>query len=208
MAAETPATARVSGVPRTATQNRILDAALELFARHGVTGTSFQMIAATLGVTKAAVANQFQDKEDLVISVTERELGILIESIEDALVAATKAPSSTRARDELLTRVIDLAVERRGMVGTLQFDPVIIRLLAAHEPFQKLMGRVYGVLIGDSDGAADVTTVMLSGSIAVAAMHPVLAEMDNHQLKSEIAANARRMLKIPPRRSRPTQRSQ
>ena len=38
MAAETPATARVSGVPRTATQNRILDAALELFARHGVTG--------------------------------------------------------------------------------------------------------------------------------------------------------------------------
>ena len=42
-----------------------------------------------------------------------------------------------RAREALLTWVIDLAVERRRLVSVLQFDPVIIRLLAAHEPFQR-----------------------------------------------------------------------
>jgi AcrR family transcriptional regulator len=195
-------TSRLDGTPRTATQNRILDAALELFARHGVSGTSFQMIATALGVTKAAVYNQFKAKEDLVIAVTERELAILNESLAGALDATRNAPASSRARDELLTRVIDVAVERRGMVGTLQFDPVIIRLLAAHEPFQEFLRRLFGVLIGDSGDEANVPTVMFSGSIAVAVMHPLLADMDNDTLKLEISATARRMLKIPAPRQR------
>jgi AcrR family transcriptional regulator len=42
----------------TAAQGRIIAAALELFARNGVGGTSLQMIADAIGVTKAAVYHQ------------------------------------------------------------------------------------------------------------------------------------------------------
>ena len=41
-------------VPRTAAQERIIAAALGLFARYGVGGTSLQMIADEIGVTKRA----------------------------------------------------------------------------------------------------------------------------------------------------------
>jgi AcrR family transcriptional regulator len=52
----------------------VLDAALELFAEHGVSGTSLQMIADHMGVTKAAVYYQFQAKEQIVLAVLEPAL--------------------------------------------------------------------------------------------------------------------------------------
>ncbi len=68
-----------SAVHRSAAQHRILDAALKLIAEHGVGGTSLQMIADEVGVTKAAVYHQFKTKEEIVIALTERELGRLDE---------------------------------------------------------------------------------------------------------------------------------
>ena len=41
-------------------------AALELFARNGVGGTSLRMIADELGVTKAAVYHQYNTKDEII----------------------------------------------------------------------------------------------------------------------------------------------
>ena len=46
------------------------DAALKLISEHGVSGTSLQMIADEMGVTKAAVYRQFKTKEEIVIAIT------------------------------------------------------------------------------------------------------------------------------------------
>ncbi|NUR16364.1 MAG: helix-turn-helix transcriptional regulator, partial [Dermatophilaceae bacterium] len=54
--------------PRGQGRRRVIDAAVELFAEHGVSGTSLQMIADHLGVTKAAVYYQFHAKEDIVLA--------------------------------------------------------------------------------------------------------------------------------------------
>ncbi|MEV2226181.1 TetR/AcrR family transcriptional regulator [Nocardia vinacea] len=175
---------------RSEAQHRTLDAALELFAQHGVSGTSFQMIADAVGVTKAAVYHQFKVKEDLVIAVTERELA----GLEPTLDAAEAEPDSDRARDILLDRVIDLAIRNRGLVGTLQFDPVIVRLLAEHKPFLDFLTRLFAVMAGDNTTDTRVPTVMLSGSIAVAVMHPLLADMAPETLRTEITKTARRIL--------------
>ena len=56
------------------TQRRTLNVAHALFAQHGVGGTSLQMIAETLGVTKAAVYHQFQTKDAIVRAVIEVQL--------------------------------------------------------------------------------------------------------------------------------------
>ena len=40
-----------------------------------------------------------------------------------------------RNRDDLLVEVIGMAVRDRRLVSTLQFDPVVVTLLAEHEPF-------------------------------------------------------------------------
>jgi AcrR family transcriptional regulator len=169
-------------ITRSAAQTRILDAALQLIAEHGVGGTSLQMIADAIGVTKAAVYHQFKTKEQIVIALTEREVG----SLEEALEAAEAHDHRTRAREVLLARVIDLAVERRGVASTLQFDPVIVRLLAEHEPFQQFIQRLYGVLVDDAAEDARVTAAMLSGAIAVGVVHPLVADIDDDMLRAQL----------------------
>ena len=178
---------------RSAAQHRILDAALTLIADYGVGGTSLQMIADAVGVTKAAVYHQFRTKEELVIALTERELGRL----DDALEAAEAEESRPRAREVLLSRVIDMAVARRRAASTLQFDPVIIRLLADHEPFQQFLTRLYGVLLGDAGDEARVRAAMLSGAIGVAVMHPLVADVDDESLRSQLLLLTRRLLALP-----------
>lgn len=135
-----------SEITRTAAQTRVMDAALRLIAEHGVSGTSLQMIADEIGVTKAAVYRQFKTKEEIVIAITEREMATLEDALEEA------EGHGPRARDMLLDRMIDQAIERRGIVSALQFDPVIIRLQAEYEPFQQFIERLYGALLGKQAG--------------------------------------------------------
>ena len=174
------ADSRFRFITRTTAQTRVLDAALTLIAEHGVGGTSLQMIADAIGVTKAAVYHQFKTKEQIVIALTERELG----GLEEALEAAEADPS--RARELLLDRVIDVAIERRGAASTLQFDPVIVRLLADHLPFQQFIQRLYSVLVGDAGDDRRVLAAMLSGAIAVGVVNPLVADVDDETLRAQL----------------------
>lgn len=185
---------RLGSVARTAAQTRILDAALDLFATHGVSGTSLQMIADAVGVTKAAVYHQFKTKEEIVIAVTDTELGML----EDALEAAEAEPDPLRARKVLLTRVIDMAVERRGLVRTLQNDPVIVRLLGEHEPFRQFISRLYGVLLDEHDDTeARISAALFSGAIAGGIVNPLVDDIDPATLRAALIQLTQRMLKLP-----------
>lgn len=177
-----------------AAQTRVITAALELFARHGVGGTSLQMIADHIGVTKAAVYHQFKSRNDILLGVAEVELARL----ETAVNAAEAEECSLRAREVLLTQVIDLAVARRHMVSTLQSDPVMVRFLAQHEPFRKLMDRLFFVLIGaDPDAEARVPAAMLSAAIGGAAIHPLVMDLDDETLRSHLLHLARRLFLLP-----------
>ncbi len=178
---------------RSAAQTRILDAALALIADHGVSGTSLQMIADAVGITKAGVYRQFRAKEDLVIALTERQLA----KLEPALEVAEAEPDVPRARELLLISVIDLAVTDRKTASALQFDPVIVRLLAEHRPFEQFIERLYGVLIGDASEDAQLGAAMMSGAIFAAVMHPLAAELDESVLRSQLLRYSKRFLHLP-----------
>jgi AcrR family transcriptional regulator len=185
---------RLGSVARTAAQRRILAAALDLFAAHGVSGTSLQMIADAVGVTKAAVYHQFKTKEEIVIAVTDMELA----KLEDALEAAEAEEDPLRARKVLLTRVIDTAVERRGWVRALQNDPVIVRLLGEHEPFRQFIGRLYGVLLDEHDDTeARISAALFSGAIAGGIVNPLVDDIDAATLRAALIQLTQRMLKLP-----------
>src|SRR5512144_1648471 len=147
MSSATAASALGSG-SYTAAQTRIVEAALALFAEHGVGGTSLQMIADALGVTKAAVYHQFKTKDEIVLAAAEAELAHL----EAAIEAAEAEPDRNRAREIVVERIVDLAVARRRMESTLLGDPVIVRFFAGHEPYHAVMRRLYRLLMGDDAG--------------------------------------------------------
>lgn len=153
-----------------------------------------QMIADAIGVTKAAVYHQFKTKDEIVLAVAERGLA----EFEEALEAAEAEDDRPRAREMLLTEVIDLAVRRRGLVGTLQNDPVIVRFLAEHEPFQQLINRMYCVLIGVETGPeARVPAAMLSAAIGGAVVHPLVADVDDDTLRFHLLRLTSRLIDLP-----------
>jgi AcrR family transcriptional regulator len=170
-------------IVRTRPQQRILAAALDLIGAHGVSGTSLQMIADAIGVTKAAVYHQYRSKSEIVIAVTENELAIL----EDALVAAEADEHRQQARRTLLIQLIDLAVTRRQWVGTLTSDPVIVRILEEHPPFQLFMSRLYGVLLDQRDDTqARVAAAIMSAAIAGSVVNPIVADLDDDVLRANL----------------------
>jgi len=189
--------AAVSGprsVPHSPAKTRIISAALDLFAEHGVGGTSLQMIADAIGVTKAAVYHQFKTKDEIIIVAAEAELARLRAAVD----AAEAEPDRERAREVLLTRVIDLAVERRRMESTLLGDPVIIRFFAHHEPFRQVMVRLYHLLMGEDAGPEPRgPAAMLMAAIGGAVMHPLVVDLDDETIRSQLLHLARRFLDLP-----------
>jgi AcrR family transcriptional regulator len=181
-------------VAPSAAQARIITAALDLFARHGVGGTSLQMIAEEIGVTKAAVYHQYKTKDEIVLAVAESELSRL-----RAVIAAAEAePTRKRARDALVAGVVDLAVGRGRKVTTMLSDPVIGGLFEDHDAFRDTMRRLRRLLVGDEAGPeAHVRTAMFIAATSGAVMHPFVVDLDDDTLRVELLRLARRFLGLP-----------
>ena len=177
----------------TVAQTRIIEAALALFAEHGVGGTSLQMIAEAVGVTKAAVYHQYNTKDEIILAVAQ----VVLARLEAAVTAAEAERSRSRAREVLVTQMIDLAVERRQWAGVLQQDPVMLRFLQEHEPFRRVMERVNRVLMGAaSDPQARVQTAMIAAAIAGAVIHPLVLRLDDQALRAQLLRHVRKLLPL------------
>lgn len=176
----------------TPAQVRIIDAALALFAEHGISGTSLQMIADAIGVTKAAVYHQYHTKDEIVLAVAE----VVLQGLEAASRAAEAERSPSRAREVLIARMIDLAVERRHMAGILQRDPVMLRFLEEHAPFRKVMERVNRLVMGGaSSPRTRVRAAIVASAIAGSMIHPLVRDLDDESLRFELTRQLRRLFR-------------
>lgn len=176
----------------TAAQTRIIDAALVLFAEHGIGGTSLQMIADAIGVTKAAVYHQYNTKDEIVLAVAR----VVLAGLEAAVTAAEAERSHARAREVLIAAMIDLAVDRRRMAGVLQRDPVMLRFLENHEPFRRVMARVNRLLMGGaSHPRARTQAATIAAAVAGAVIHPLVLDLDDDALRSQLLKQVRKLLR-------------
>ncbi|WP_026341518.1 TetR/AcrR family transcriptional regulator [Actinomadura atramentaria] len=178
-----------------AARERVLAAALELFARHGVHGTSLQMIADEIGVTKAAVYHQFRSKDDIVRAVIAPALDRLAE-----VTAAAERRRGRAARAEVvLAGIVDLVVEHRHLTAVLQSDPAIMGMLRATPEMRAVEQRVFDLLTGpDPAPETVVATVMVSGGLMSAATGLLLDDFDDDALRRHLLAGAHRLLRLRP----------
>lgn len=97
-------------VPRT--RQRILDAALRLFAEKGYDATSMREISEQLGITKAALYYHFDSKAEIVramLADTEEQVTGLVEW-------ARQQPGTAAVRREVLSRWTDI-MQARGLAA-------------------------------------------------------------------------------------------
>lgn len=119
--------------------------------------------------------------------------------------AAEAIDDRMQGREVLLHRVIDHAVEHRRAANTLQFDPVIVRLLSDHEPFQRFIERLYGMLVGDEPGPdTQVRLAALTCVVGGTVAHPLVAGLDDDTLRAQLLDMAGRLIDLPSQpRARP-----
>ena len=172
----------------TPTQARTIEAALDLFARHGIGGTSLQMIADQVGVTKAAIYHQFRSKEQIVAAAAEAELWRVVEIIDDAEARS----SSELVRETLVEGMVDLAVARRRKMGTILGDPMVAEIFSGHQTFRVVMNRLRRLLFPDqADAEARIRTAVLVAAISGPVMQPFLLDLDDDLLRPHIRRLAR-----------------
>jgi AcrR family transcriptional regulator len=181
----------IAVTPRSPAQQRVIDKALELIARYGVSGTSLQMIADALGVTKAAVYHQFRTKEDIVLAAVEapmRDISTLVEQ-------AGQVGSDAARAEVLIDGFIDLVVQHRRTVGSLQGDPTMVQVVTDHEPYAAVIEGLRAHLTGGSDEpAAVIRSGMLWNAIMATGAQASLAEVDAEVLRRHLREGARRLV--------------
>lgn len=164
-------------------QTRVMDTALDLFSNQGINGTSLQMIADALGVTKAAVYHQFRTKDEIVIAA----VGVLVAELEELIERVDTEPSQHRAREMLIDGLIELAIVRRRSAGLLQRDPVMLRIFEEYKPFRWVMERLDKLLLGDNtEPEARVTVALLLTAIGGVIIHPLVSDVDNDTLRTQL----------------------
>jgi AcrR family transcriptional regulator len=168
-----------------------MNAALELFAEHGVSGTSLQMIADHLGVTKAAIYYQFKAKEDIVLAVLEPAFA----RMRDFIATAEAASSPDEAAETTMECLVDLMIDHRQVVAALSRDPEVERIVASHAEFRSLTERLGQLLVGPSpDPRRLVAVSVLGAGLAYVGMDPRLADLDDAVLRDELMRLNRMLL--------------
>jgi AcrR family transcriptional regulator len=179
----------------TDTRTRLLETALSLFTRHGVEGTSLQMIADALGVTKAAVYYHFRTKDEITEAVAEpalRQLGGLVEE-------AGRLRRRGAQVDHLLAGLVELVIGHRALAAVFSSDPGVARAL---ERTLKGEGNVKecmtDLLCGpDADAEGKVAAHVALAGIALAGGSPALADLPDEELRRHLLAAGRRLLGRP-----------
>lgn len=180
------------------TRTRLLETALRLFTEHGVEGTSLQMIADALGVTKAAVYYHFKTKDEITEAVAEPAL----RELSGILDRAAELRRHAAQVDYVLDGFVDLVVRNRVLVAVFCSDPGIARAVerSLHGE-ENVLVRLPAMLVGQDadDGTLVAAHVALAG-VAMAGGSPAVAGLDDESLRGYLAAAARKLLNRPRRR--------
>ena len=163
-----------------ATAERVCACALDLFASHGVAGTSLQMIADALGVAKAAVYYRYRTKDDIVRAVLAPAFDTFTALLDDVDGLARQAVTHRRLYAVVLSDVTAADLRRRSPEDLTVFT----RLR------ETLAGPV------PDDASRTRAAIFLSGLMGPA-VDPDVARIDDATLERAIAGAGRRILGLP-----------
>ncbi|OBG45355.1 TetR/AcrR family transcriptional regulator [Mycolicibacterium fortuitum] len=180
--------------PRGFARERVLEAALSLFAEHGVNGTSLQMIADRLGVSKAAVYYQFHSKDEIALAVIQPVFDDMMR-----LVRIAEAMSTPDARREAaISGMVEMAVRHRRVTAVFHGDPVIDALVQSRAELQDTIERLTLILLGpDPDAASRICMSVLASGIYGSATDPALNDVTDEELHRVLLDCAQRLLRAP-----------
>lgn len=177
--------------PGCTARDRVIGAAVELFAEHGVQGTSLRMIAERVGVGKGAVYFQFQSKDEIVLAALRPVFGDIARVIE----CAEALPCREARRAAAIKGVVDLLVRHTHASFPFRRDRYIDQLIALDDEFQAITEKFHTLLLGPNPGyAARVSLTMAITGMYYCATDPLLADISADQLSEILLGYSERCL--------------
>lgn len=176
---------------RGSARSRVLDAALNLFADHGVHATSLQMIADELGVTKAAVYYQFQSKDDIVVAVVRP----IFDDIARIVRIASSLATPIAQRDTVVSGLVEVSVQHRQLMAVFNGDPVVHALIKSNDEFTRTIEELEHLLIGEHHDVSNrVMASMTAAGIFGSATDPRLADISDEELRQNLFRCSQQLL--------------
>ena len=105
------------------------------------------MISAELGVTVAAVYHQYHTKDEIIFAAVESQL----RRLKDVVDAAESEPTTLRAREALITGIVELAIGVGGSITMVLNDPAVTGSFSRHGGYRELLRRIRSVLMGEAN---------------------------------------------------------
>jgi AcrR family transcriptional regulator len=177
--------------PRGLARERVLDAALSLFAEHGVHGTSLKMIADRVGVSKAAVYYQFQSKEDIVMEVMRPTL----EDIGRVIRIADALDSWEAQRAVAISGFLEMVVRHRQLAVMINGDPAIEQIMLSQPELKAVADRLRELVEGPTpDPTSRIAFSVFFAGVGQAAADPLLADIGDADLHRALLDLSKRIM--------------
>ena len=163
------ATAAAARTPRVSSRDRreqYLDAAAAIAAEHGVAMVTMEAVAATVGVNKALLYRQFDNRGELLLELFERETAELDRRVAQAITGVSGFEPKVRAWAKAW---FDHLAERAALFGRLMEARTIAPEVAVrHRERLRRLERTYGEWYAEELGipveeARDAARVLLAG---------------------------------------------
>lgn len=159
---------RVTSETRENTREKLLEAAADEFAEHGLAGANINRISTGAGFAKGTVYNYFPSKEALFLAVVHEACDRAVRDARDDPAASTRERLHALIASDMAWVRRHPAFARVFLRVALSFDPDFLpRLLEAAGPFLEQVARILsdGVERGEvrSDVPVDELTLWFIG---------------------------------------------
>jgi AcrR family transcriptional regulator len=115
---------------REESRGKIIDAAMELFARHGYESTSVKMIAGAAGISQGLMYNYFASKLDLLRAIFAGGMG----DIQESFTFSRSGGSPDERIERLIRGSFEIVKRHRHfwrLLHTLRMQPSVMEILMA-----------------------------------------------------------------------------
>jgi len=180
---------------RTQTRERLVTAAVTVFAEKGVLGAAVEEICDAAGFTRGAFYSNFGSKDELCLAVVEREVDRNLAATREAI--ASLPDLARRSLDDLLDSAIGVFLRAQRSDRASILASAELRLHAARsdtfrDEYRTLVDRVsaaFAALLSDAAGAAGYR-LTVPGIDLVRVLHGVYEQTAITSLLEEHAADA------------------
>ncbi|MFC9982528.1 TetR/AcrR family transcriptional regulator [Gordonia sp. NPDC127522] len=163
-------------------REEILDAAAELFTRHGYTGTSTRMIAEAVGIRQASMYHYFGTKDDILATLLETTV---VASLERARVLLDENGDALARLLELARFDVDQLAQSRWNLGALYLLPEVadqrfVEFRSARQELADSYAALSAAALGDATDKRTLLPFRLVESVIMMRADEQRGELGEH----------------------------